>query len=88
LDLSVHIHFGGTILSIVKLGSDKLTKDGSMPIKAGQCNNQLATAGKARADEGRWPEDLMAMAPLKCIHINEGICLVLHQKLLLGVHEN
>jgi hypothetical protein len=47
LDLSAHIHFNSTMLSIVRLGSDKLTKDGPMPIKAGQCNNQLATAGKA-----------------------------------------
>ena len=40
---------------------------------------------KARADEGRCPEDLMAMAPLACSSINMGIRLVLHQKLLLGV---
>ena len=52
-----------------------MTKYGRLPFKEGLNNNQLATA--TRASKGtrreRCPEDVMAVAPLGCSSINEGI---------------
>ena len=64
-----------TLSSSTPLGSDKLTKYGRLPFEEGLNNNQLATA--TRASKGtrreRCPEDVMAVAPLGCGSINEGI---------------
>jgi len=64
-----------TLSSPTPLGSDKLTKYGRLPFEEGLNNNQLATA--TRASKGtrreRCPEDVMAVAPLGCGSINEGI---------------
>ncbi len=52
-----------------------MTKYGRLPFEEGLSNNQLATA--TRASKGtrreRCPEDVMAIAPLRCDSINEGI---------------
>ena len=64
-----------TLSSSTPLGSDTLTKYGRLPFEEGLSNNQLATA--TRASKGtrreRCPEDVMAVAPLGCGSINEGI---------------
>ena len=64
-----------TLSSSTPLGSDKLTKYSRLPFEEGLNNNQLATA--TRASKGtrreRCPEDVMAIAPLGCGSINEGI---------------
>ncbi len=64
-----------TLSSLTPLGSDKLTKYGRLPFEEGLSNNQLATA--TRASKGtrreRCPEDVMAVAPLGCGSIKEGI---------------
>ena len=52
-----------------------LTKYGRLPFEEGLNNNQLATATRASKGTGRerCPEDVMAVAPLGCGSINEGI---------------
>jgi hypothetical protein len=57
------------------LGSEKLIKYGCLPFEEWLRNNQLATASRARKGtrRQRCPEDMMAMAPLRCNRIKEGI---------------
>ena len=64
-----------TLSSPISLGSDKLIKYGRIPIEEGLSNNQIATANKASRESRRerCSEDVIAVAPLGCDRINEGI---------------